>query len=180
MRISALVLLAVSTSCLSRPRDADAQTLRDTTIVLGDRPTIVAFLYERADLVAMYPTLHDSSQALFRRALQGAGPRLAEKGIDLYGFFDRYRLEDLRPLSDFPYTFFTFGSTVKLRWRARDWFLPIPIGGEGHYIWSPGGPAFLCRGSSEGDLVYTASLYVMLLRTGRVDDLAKCTRAPAG
>ena len=169
---SLLVLLIVPSGAFAQPRP-------DTTIILGDRPTVIAFLLLRTSALSWYSNAEAWMRERFHEEVEGARPRLAERGVDLHAVYSVDEI-DLSVVDGDLDLHIARSSTVKLRWQDTEWALPISFhGAGGHYLWSPGGPAYVCRQNSEARMVNHGRLYLHLLRTGIERDLFHlCVRAP--
>ena len=161
------------------PSGAFAQPRPDTTIILGDRPTVIAFLLLRTSALSENPDAVAGMRDFLHEEVEGACPRLAERGVDLHAVYSVDDI-DLSVVDGDLDLHIARSSTVKLRWQDTEWALPISFHGVGgHYLWSPSVPSYVCGQHSEADMVNHGRLYLHLLRTGIERDLfRRCVRAP--
>ena len=101
----------------------------DTTVTLASRPTVVAFFSVPEESFAEQPGL-PQVLADFHDFLVEARPELRTLMVDVHE---------------------AYGRPIRLRTSDGEQELPIGSGlPVGYYLWSPGGPAYVCRGVRVG------------------------------
>ena len=131
----------------------------DTTLVLGERPTVVAFFSVPPSALAEQPAL-PMVIADFQFYLERARPTIDSLQVDV--------LE-------------VYGENVSLRSGERVWPLPLGTGlPVGYYLWSPTGAAYLCRGvRGDRDLIAAVREYLEEPGSGPGVILSRCERIEA-
>jgi hypothetical protein len=130
----------------------------DTTLTLGDRPTVVAFLGADQGEI-MYSADWARVLTEFKPQLESARPALAALQIVLRE---------------------VYSPTILFRARGQEWSLePTPAALlAGYYLWSPAGPRYLCRGAmKEAELVETVRDFLEQIAKGGAGELDRCERA---
>jgi hypothetical protein len=135
-----------------------ATAFPDTTLTLGNRPTVVAFLgAEQSEI--MFSA--DWARVLtdFKPELDAARPTL--EGLTLV----------VREV---------YSPGIVFRGSGMEWSLgPTPASlVAGYYFWSPDGPRFLCRGAMKADeLIQTSLDFLEQVRQREDGEIARCERA---
>ena len=141
MTTSQLLPITLAVLCMAAPSPTPAQVRPDTTILLDDRPTVIAVFSVTPDMAshAHLPAMRQSFAEEMERAL----PRLAERGFDTHVVYGAAIYDTASaPTAD---PFKLYRSTVRVRWRDREWSLPIEAFWT-QYLWSPAGRAYICGG----------------------------------
>ena len=101
----------------------------DTTLVLGNQPTVVAFFSVPSETFVEQPSLSEVL-ADFHNFLADARGELRALMVDVHQ---------------------AYGRPIRLRTTTGERDLPIGSGlPVGYFLWSPGEPAYVCRGVRVG------------------------------
>jgi hypothetical protein len=130
----------------------------DTTLTLGNRPTVVAFLGADQGEI-MYSADWARLLTEFKPELEAARPTLL--GLQVV----------VREV---------YSPAIVFRANDLEWSLgPTPASLlAGYYLWSPTGPRFLCRGTMKADeLIQTVLDFLEQVREREDGEITRCERA---
>jgi hypothetical protein len=134
-----------------------ATALPDTTLTLGNRPTMVAFLGADQGEI-MYSADWAKVLTTFKPELEAARNTVTALGVVVRE---------------------VYSPTIVFRGNDMEWSLdPTPASLlAGYYLWSSDGPRFLCRGAmNANELVETAMAFLDQVREREDGEIARCER----
>ena len=157
-----LLTIAVLTLTAGAPAEWNGHgstAFMDTTLTLGNRPAVVAFVSVPQATFLEQPGL-PQVQVDFEFFLRGARAELGELQVDVHEVHD---------------------TIILLRTQGREWALPIDAGlPVGYYLWSPGKQAYICRGvRASPDIVKIVREFLQEAQAGPRTALDRCERVDA-